>query len=81
MHKERLQHLQLEQAAAVERLGGAVHAVKGDVLAELARERQQLAQVSRQPHAGLILSVNAGLAGHHQPSAPQCTVQKSAASW
>jgi hypothetical protein len=67
VHKERLQHLQLEQAAAVERLGGAVHAVKGDVLAELARERQQLAQVSRQPHAGLILSVTAGLAGHHQP--------------
>lgn len=44
-HTDRLQHVQLEQAAAVERLNGAARAVKGDVLAELARERQQLAQV------------------------------------
>lgn len=44
-HKLRLQQLQQEQAAAVERLGGAVEAVKSDVLGELAKERQQLAQV------------------------------------
>jgi len=44
-HKLRLQQLQQEQAAAVERLGGALEAVKGEVLAELGRERQQLAQV------------------------------------
>lgn len=44
-HTNRLQHVQLEQAAAVERLNGAVRGLKGDVLAELARERQQLAQV------------------------------------
>lgn len=46
-HKQRLQQLQQEQAAAVERLGGALEAVKGDVLGELARERLQLAQVRR----------------------------------
>lgn len=51
LHKQRLHHLQLEQAAAVERLGGAVQAVKGDVLAELARERQQPAQVRSKCHA------------------------------
>jgi hypothetical protein len=44
--KQRLQQLQQEQAAAVERLGGALDAVKGDMLEELAKERQQLAQVS-----------------------------------
>jgi hypothetical protein len=62
--KERLQQLQPEQAAAVERLGGALDAVKGDVLAELALERQQLAQVctagTDRPHGiytGLTLTI------------------------
>lgn len=45
-HKQRLQQLQQEQAVAVERLNGALASVKGDVLAELGRERQQLAEVS-----------------------------------
>lgn len=49
-HKQRLQQLQQEQAAAVERLGGALEAVKEEVLTELARERQQLAQVGGWQH-------------------------------
>jgi hypothetical protein len=56
LHKQRLQQLQQEQGLAVERLGGAVEAVKGDLLAELARE--QLAQVGIVP--GLIMPVSKG---------------------
>lgn len=58
-HKQRLHNLQLEQASAVERLGGAVQAVKGDVLAELARERQRLAQVSCKLTGTLCCSMQA----------------------